>query len=70
MDLRASEIKNLSTEDLAKRINEAREELMNLRFRLSTGELTDHSQIGLTRRSIARLMTALSQRAAAQQEGE
>jgi len=37
-------------------LDDARESLMRLRFQLTTGELTDHTQIRSTRRKIARLM--------------
>lgn len=62
MNLKANEIRNMSTDELIKKTNDAREELMNLRFRLSTGELTDYTQIRHTRRTIARLTTVLNQR--------
>jgi ribosomal protein L29 len=34
---------------------------MNLRFQLSSGELTDYTRLRYTRRMIARIMTALSE---------
>ena len=44
------------------RSNDAREELMNLRFQQATGELTDFTRLRHTRRQIARLMTILHER--------
>ena len=38
------------------------EELMKLRFQLTTGELTDHNQIRFVRRQIARLLTIVRKR--------
>ena len=45
-------------------MNDAREELMNLRFQQATGELTDFTRLRHTRRQIARLMTMLHEREA------
>ena len=53
------ELRNLSVDELSARIEDAREELMNLRFRQATGELTDFNQIRRTRREIARMLTLI-----------
>jgi len=55
-------LRELATDDLQKQLNEAREELMNLRFQAATGELTDTSRLRLIRRQIARLLTILHER--------
>ena len=55
-------LRDASTDELHKQLNDAREELMNLRFRQATGELTDYTRLRLTRRQIARLMTILAER--------
>jgi large subunit ribosomal protein L29 len=71
MKMDATQIRNLTTQEIQERLNEAREELMKLRFRLATGELTDHSQMKVTRRTIARLTTILNERMRLQElEGE
>ena len=57
-----SEMKLLSTQELVTRLNDARQELMNLRFQVVTGQLTDTSRLGQTRRLIARYETLLRQR--------
>ncbi len=65
-----SEMKLLSTNELITRLADARQELMNLRFQVVTGQLTDTSRLGQTRRLIARYETLLRERElAAQQEG-
>ena len=56
------EYRNLSTDELRVEIDDARQELMNLRFQMSTGELTDHTRLRHTRRMIARILTVLSDR--------
>ena len=58
----AAEIREMSIEDIQEELDDARESLMRLRFQLTTGELTDHTQIKQTRRSIARLITILNEK--------
>ena len=60
--MKADEIRALADEKIQSRIDETREELMNLRFQQSTGELLDTSRITETRRLIARLETILRER--------
>ncbi|MEW5829137.1 MAG: 50S ribosomal protein L29 [Chloroflexota bacterium] len=68
--MKASEIRALSTDEIAAKISDAREELMKLRFQQVTGQLTDTSRLRIIRRDIARLMTLLNERRAeAEQEG-
>ena len=54
----------LSLDELHRNLNDARQELMNLRFQQATGELTDFTRLRQTRRQIARLMTLLHEREA------
>ena len=60
--MKSAEIRALSTEDIQARLNDAKEELMNLRFQQATGELTDYTRLRYTRRTIARLSTILNER--------
>lgn len=60
--MKPEEIRALSTDALRGRLNDAKEELMKLRFRQATGELTDTSRMRITRREVARLATILNQR--------
>jgi len=55
-------LREKSTEELVANLDDAREEMMNLRFQQSTGELTDFTRIRFTRRQIARLLTILQER--------
>lgn len=59
---KVSKIRELSSNELISRVEDARQELMNLNFQQATGELTDFSQIKKTRRYIARIMTVLRER--------
>ena len=61
--MKAEEIRGLTDDKIRAQIDESREELMNLRFQQSTGELLDTSRLRETRRLIARLETILNERA-------
>jgi large subunit ribosomal protein L29 len=60
--MKTDEIRALSMDDLRSQIDEAREEMMNLRFQQATGELVDFTRLRYTRRLIARLLTILKER--------
>ena len=61
--MNVEEIRGLTDEKIQSEIDGAREEMMNLRFQQSTGELLDSSRIREVRRSIARMETILNERA-------
>jgi large subunit ribosomal protein L29 len=68
--MKTSEIRLLSTDELKVKVSDARNELMNLRFQVVTGQLTDTSRLKITRRLIAQYETILSEREqAAAKEG-
>ncbi|KIE50244.1 MAG: 50S ribosomal protein L29 [marine actinobacterium MedAcidi-G2B] len=48
--------------DLYERLNEAKEELFNLRFQLLTGQLENHSRLGQVKKDVARIQTELRTR--------
>ena len=60
--MKASEIRVLSDEELFKKLEEAHEELFNLRFRLATRQLGNHREIPRVKRRIARMKTILTER--------
>jgi large subunit ribosomal protein L29 len=60
--MKTAEIRALSTEAIQARLNDTKEEQMNLRFQQATGELTDFTRLRYTRRTIARLSTILKER--------
>ena len=60
--METAEIREMSIEKIQEELDDAREALMRLRFQLTTGELTDHTQIRFTRRNIARLITILKEK--------
>jgi len=60
--MKATEIRLLSTEEIKTKLADARHELMNLRFQVVTGQLTDTSRLKRARRDIARFESLLSER--------
>ena len=68
--MKAADIRNMSEEEIRSRIDDSRQELMNLRFNVVTGQLTDTSQLRKVRRNIARLETILHEKVALEVEGE
>jgi large subunit ribosomal protein L29 len=69
--MKSQEIRDLSTQEIRTRLNDAREELMRLRFQQAMGGLTDFTRLRYTRRDIARLITILTERERAEnREGE
>jgi large subunit ribosomal protein L29 len=67
--MNTSEMRLISIEELRSKLADARQELMNLRFQVVTGQLTDTSRLKQSRRIIARFETVLSEREKAEQEG-
>jgi large subunit ribosomal protein L29 len=60
--LKVSEIRALDSRELQKQLEEAHQELFNLRFRLATRQLVNHREIPRVKRKIARLNTILRER--------
>jgi large subunit ribosomal protein L29 len=55
--MKASELRDLSDEQIDDRLRELREELFNLRFQYATRQLTNTARIREVRRDIARVLT-------------
>ena len=68
--MKVSEIRALSSEDLAKRLEEAHQELFNLRFRLATKQLVNHREIPRVKKEIARLKTVMREQELGINQGE
>jgi large subunit ribosomal protein L29 len=60
--MKTSEIRLLATEEVKTKLGDARNELMNLRFQIVTGQLTDTSRLKFVRRQIAVYETILRER--------
>jgi len=55
-----NELRALGTDQLSAKANEVAEELMKLRFRKKTGQLTQNHQLKVARRQLARVLTIKS----------
>jgi large subunit ribosomal protein L29 len=64
--MQISEIRPMKTAEIEAKLDDAREEQFKLRFQFRTGQLTDYSRLGVTRRNVARLLTVLRERELAQ----
>ena len=60
--MRARELRDLSDEELVKRLAEGRENLFNLRFQMATGALDNTARLSLAKRDIARILTIQAER--------
>jgi large subunit ribosomal protein L29 len=58
----ASELRELSEEDLVTRLREAKAELFNLRVQSATGQLDNNRRLQVVRREIARIYTIMRER--------
>ena len=60
--MKASEIREMSDEELQTKLTELKEELFNLRFQLAVNQLENSARIGAVKKDIARVSTILRQR--------
>ena len=60
--MKVEEIRVLSSEELAKQLEAAHQELFNLRFRLATKQLVNHREIPRVKKKIATLKTIIRER--------
>jgi large subunit ribosomal protein L29 len=67
---KTSELRNLQAGEMERKLADAREELMKLRFQQVTGQLTDTSRLRILRREIARMQTILREQPKSETEGE
>lgn len=62
MTLYASEIRDMTTDEIIAKIKAAKQEQFNLRFQLASGQLEDVTRLKTVRRDVARLKTILRER--------
>ena len=60
--MKVKEIRELSTEEINKKLVETKEELFNLRFQQATGTLEKPSRLRELRHTVARFKTVLKER--------
>ncbi|MDA8334446.1 MAG: 50S ribosomal protein L29 [Peptococcaceae bacterium] len=56
------ELRELSNEELAKKLADSKDELFKLRFQLATGQLENYMRLKEVRQHIARVKTILRER--------
>jgi large subunit ribosomal protein L29 len=57
--MKSREIWDLTTDEIRNRLEDAHQELFNLRFQFSIGQMRNSARLGIMRREIARLSTIL-----------
>ncbi len=60
--MKASEICDLSADDLQSKLKEARAELFNLRFQMATSQLDNTARVKQVKKDIARIQTEMRAR--------
>ncbi|MBC7317640.1 50S ribosomal protein L29 [Candidatus Bipolaricaulota bacterium] len=60
--MKARDLRELTNEELMQRVQEWKRKLLNLRFQLASGQLTNTAEIKKTKRDIARALTILRER--------
>lgn len=62
--MKPRELRDLTDEELARKLDETRQELFNLRFQSATGALENPARLKLAKREIARILTIRHEREA------
>ncbi len=60
--MKTKDLRDLTSEELARKVDELKEELFNLRFQLATGQLENPMRIREVRTGIAQSKTVLRER--------
>ena len=60
--MKYKEIRELTDEELAKKLEEGRAELFNLRFQMATSQLDNTARVTTVKRDIARVQTEMRAR--------
>ena len=62
ISLLAKDLRDLSNDELDRRLADTRQELFNLRFQSATGQLENTTRLKLAKREIARILTVRLER--------
>ncbi len=60
--MRARDLRDLTDDELVRKLADTRKELFNLRFQSATGALENSARLRLAKREIARILTVQNQR--------
>ena len=66
--MKASDLRDLSVEELQTKLTELKTELFNLRFQLAVNQLENSNRLGAVKKDIARVSTVIRQREIAGEE--
>ncbi len=61
--MKAAELRQMTVDELRRRLDDAYQELFNLRFQLASKQLADTSRLRQVKRDVARIQTLLAERA-------
>jgi large subunit ribosomal protein L29 len=67
--LRAKDLRDLTDEELERKLADTRQELFNLRFQSATGALENSARLRLAKREIARILTVRHEREGSLERG-
>jgi large subunit ribosomal protein L29 len=65
--MNASDFRNMTNAELAGKLDDAYQELFNLRFQRASGQLSNTARYGEVRKNIARMKTILRERELAEE---
>ncbi|MBQ9317849.1 MAG: 50S ribosomal protein L29 [Atopobiaceae bacterium] len=68
--MKYKEIRELTDEELAKKLEEGRAELFNLRFQMATSQLDNTARVTTVKRDIARVQTEMRARQIAAEKAQ
>ena len=60
--MKAEEIRELTDDELGRKLSDLKEELFNLRFQMATGQLDNPMQMKVVKKDIARVKTIMRER--------
>jgi len=60
--MKAADLRDLTTEELAAKLRELNEEIFKLRFQHSTNQLDNTGRLGWARKDLARVKTVLTEK--------
>ena len=62
--MKARQLRDLSNDELERKLHDTRQELFNLRFQAATGSLENTARLRLAKREVARILTIRQEREA------
>ena len=66
--MKSTELRELSDQELSKKLEDSRAELFNLRFQMATSQLDNTARVTTVKRDIARIQTEIRARQIAAQK--